>query len=115
MVRQPQNRTFFHVDPDCAAFTDRVSHDRNLDFLEAAAITGATTLASVTPHTLSRESMNRIRGIYKTASMGGLGATPTDWLGHHEPTTFFTADGQSFVFDWYSDYYGSRNFYTWNN
>ena len=38
-----------------------------------------------------------------------------DWLGHREPTRFVTPDGRRFVFDWYGLYYGSRNFYTWNN
>ena len=115
LVRLPQNNTFFSHDPDCAAFTEKVPHKENLDFLEAAAITGATTLASVTPHTLTGEDMTRIRAIYKTASQGGLGATPEDWLGHREPTRFVTPDGRRFVFDWYGLYYGSRNFYTWNN
>jgi alpha-galactosidase len=114
LVRLPQNNTFFSHDPDCAAFTAMVSHERNLDFLQAAAITGATTLASVTPHTLSAESMARIRGIYKTASEGGIGAIPADWLGHREPADFVTEDGRRFVFDWYSDYLGVRQFYTWN-
>ena len=114
LVRLPQNNTFFSHDPDCAAFTDTVSHERNLDFLEAAAITGATTLASVTPHTLTAEEMARIRRIYKTASEGGLGATPADWLGRREPSEFVTPDGRRFVFDWYSDYLGVRQFYTWN-
>ena len=115
LVRLPQNNTFFSHDPDCAAFTSMVSHERNLDFLEAAAITGATTLASVTPHTLSRESMARIRGIYRMASEGGCGATPADWLGHREPTTFEAADGRRFFFDWYKDYNGVRQFYSWSN
>ena len=115
LVRLPQNNTFFSHDPDCAAFTEKVPHKENLDFLEAAAITGATTLASVTPHTLTGEDMTRIRAIYKTASQGGLGATPEDWIGHREPTRVVTPDGRRFVFDWYGLYYGSRNFYTWNN
>ena len=114
LVRLPQNNTFFSHDPDCAAFTDMVSHEINLDFLEAAAVTGATTLASVTPRTLTADEMARIRGIYRTASQGGCGAIPTDWLGHREPTTYETADGRRFVFDWYKEYLGVRQFYTWN-
>jgi alpha-galactosidase len=113
--RLPQNNTFYSHDPDCAAFTEMVSPERNLDFLEAAAITGATTLASVTPGILSPAAMARIRSIYKTASMGGLGATPTDWLGHNEPCRFETADGRIFDYDWYGDYHGVRRFYTWSN
>ena len=115
LVRLPQNNTFFSHDPDCAAFTDMVPHDANLDFLEAAAITGATTLASVTPHILSAASMARIRSIYKVASQGGLGAMPEDWLGHHEPSVFTAADGRRFAFDWYGIYNGARTFYTWSN
>ncbi|MBO7176507.1 MAG: hypothetical protein J6W14_03975, partial [Clostridia bacterium] len=114
-VRLPQNNTFFVHDPDCASFTAKVSHGRNLDFLEAAAVSGALTVASVTPKTLTSEEMARIRGIFKIASQGGLGAIPTDWLGHQEPTTFETADGRRFVFDWYSDYRGVRQFYSWGN
>ncbi len=114
-VRLPQNGTFFSHDPDCAAFTDKVSHRANLDFLEAAAITGAATLASVTPGTLTQEEMGRIRGIYRVASEGGNGAIPVDWLGHQEPSIFETADGFRFTFDWYREYGGVRRFYTWNN
>ena len=115
LVRLPQNGTFFAHDPDCAALTAKVSHARNLDFLEAAAVSGAVTIASVTPHTLTPEEMVRIRGIFKTASEGGLGAIPTDWLGHQEPSVFETPDGRRFSFDWYSDYRGVRQFYSWGN
>jgi alpha-galactosidase len=115
LVRLPQNNTFFSHDPDCAAFTAKVSQERNLDFLEAAAVTGATTLASVTPGILTKESMARIRSIYKTASEGGLGAIPTDWLGHNEPSIFETADGRRFSYNWYGDYHGVRRYYVWGN
>jgi alpha-galactosidase len=114
-VRLPQNGTFFAHDPDCAAITAKVSHGRNLDFLEAAALSGAVTIASVTPRTLTTEEMGRIRGIFKTASQGGLGAIPADWLGHQEPAVFETEDGRRFSFDWYSDYRGVRQFYSWAN
>ena len=115
LSRLPQNGTFFSHDPDCAAFTAKVSQERNLDFLEAAAVTGATTLASVTPGILTKESMARIRSIYKTASAGGLGAIPTDWLGHNEPSVFETADGRRFAYNWYGDYHGVRRYYVWGN
>ena len=114
-VRMPQNKTFFIHDPDCAAFTDRVPHDINLDFLEASAISGAATLASVVPNTLTNEEMARIRKIYKIASEGGAGAVPTDWLGNNEPSKFLCADGKQVAFDWYRVYDGVRNFYKWDN
>ncbi len=114
-VRLPQNGTFFAHDPDCAAFTKKVSHEMNLDFLEACAVTGAVTLASVTPGCLSQKEMNRIRQIYKVASEGGLGAVPADWLGNNEPSHFVCPDGRAFTFDWYRIYDGVRSFYTWTN
>lgn len=115
LVRLPQNNTFFSHDPDCAAFTDMVSEEMNLDFLEAAAITGATTLASVTPGVLSREGMARIRRIFATASKGGLGAEPTDWLGHNIPSAFRCADGKEILYNWYREYHGVRTYYQWSN
>lgn len=115
MVRQPQNKTFFAVDPDCAAFTDRVDHDLNLDFLEMAAVTGVVTLASVTPGSLTPDEMKRIRAIYKIASEGGLGATPEKWVGVNQPSHFITPDGKRFAYDWFRGYNGSRRFYSWMN
>nr|MBQ4318491.1 hypothetical protein [Clostridia bacterium] len=113
MVRQPQNRTFFHVDPDCAAFTDRVDHQLNLDFLEMAAITGVVTLASVTPGCLTADEMKRIRGIYKIASEGGRGAIPEKWVGQNNPSHYITEDGERFAYDWYKVYDGVRSYYSW--
>ncbi len=113
-LRLPQNGTFFAHDPDCAAFTDMVSHELNLDFLEAAAMTGAVTLASVTPGSLTLPEMVRIRGIYRMAAMGGVHARPNDWLGNNEPCRFGTADHREYRFDWYRAYDGVRTYYTWN-
>lgn len=115
MMRFPQNNAFFNVDPDCAAFTEKVDAGLNLDFLENCAITGAVTLASVTPGILKDSEMNRIMGIYEIASKGGLGAKPTDWLGHNVMSRYETPDGKKFNFDWYRGYDGVRTFYTWNN
>lgn len=115
LMRLPQNGTFFAADPDCAAFTAQVDHGLNLDFLEACAISGAVTLASVTPHTLRPAEMKRIREIFSIASRGGLGAYPTDWLGHNVPSRFETPDGRRFDFNWYRVYDGVRRFYTWGN
>jgi len=113
MLRQPQNRAFFHVDPDCAAFTDSVNHGLNLDFLEMAAITGVVTLASVTPGCLTPDEMTRIRKIYKIASEGGRGAIPEKWVGQNAPSHFVTEDSEKFAYDWYRVYDGVRTFYSW--
>lgn len=109
-IRLPQNQNFFAIDPDCAAFTERVPIKENLDFLEASAITGCITLASVTPGILKGNDLSRIRDIYRIASKGGIGAVPADWLGHNVCSRFETPDGQKFSYDWYQYYDGVRNF-----
>ena len=114
-TRLAQNGTFFALDPDCAAFTDMVAHDINLDFLEAAAITGSVAIASVTPGCLSKDEMARIRKIYRTASEGGLSAYPRRYVGENEPSHFITPDGRTFDYDWFSYYDGRRNGWTWRS
>lgn len=115
LTRLAQNGTFFLLDPDCAAFTDMVAHDINLDFLEVAAITGAVTVASVTPGSLTGEEMARIRRIFRTASEGGLGAYPRRFVAENAPAHFLTPDGRTFDYDWYSYYDGRRNGWTWQS
>ncbi len=114
VLRLPQNKTFFSADPDCAAFTERVPISANLDFLELCAVTGQATLASVTPGIIKGEDMKRIRRIYEIASIGGLDASPLDWLGHNAPSRYKTKDG-FFEIDWYKTYDGCRLMYEWMN
>ncbi len=115
MVRLPQNNAFFMVDPDCAAFTAKVSHSLNLDFLEMAAVTGAVTLASVVPGSLDSATMAKIKEIFKIASKGGLGAVPEKWVGQNIMSFFKTPDGTRYAYDWYREYDGVRNHYKWND
>lgn len=114
-IRLPQNNAFFAADPDCAAFTARVPVDVNLDFLELCAITGCITLASVTPGFLKGRDLTRVREIYRIASKGGAGATPTDWLGHNVCAKYETPSGKKFTYDWYKPYDGVRSFWEWSN
>ena len=115
MLRLPQNNTFFSLDPDCAAFTPRVPIDANLDFLELCAITGVTTLASVTPGFIKGEDLKRIRRIYEIASVGGKGAIPLNWVGHTAASQYQCEDGSVFEIDWYKTYEGSRLNFEWMN
>jgi alpha-galactosidase len=111
-MRLIQNGTFFNIDPDCAAFTERVSNKLNIKFLELCAITGSTTLASITPGILNDEEKRKVRDIYKIASMKGNCAEPLDWLNTNCPSRFLYK-GKEYIFDWYSGYNGVRMFPTW--
>lgn len=115
LTRLAQNGTFFTVDPDCAAFTDMVGHEINLDFMEAVAVTGAMTVASVTPGSLTPSEMARIRKIYRIASEGGYGAYPRRFVGENAPAHFVTPSGESFDYDWFSYYDGRREGWTWGS
>ena len=114
MMRTPQNNAFFKTDPDCAAFTEKVSTKLNLDFLEAAAITGAATFASVTPGILKGEDQKRLQQIFAIADSihPDEYATICDWTRTAAPSQF-EYKGNVYNYNWYEDYAGSRNFVSW--
>jgi len=112
MMRLPLNDTFYRADPDCAAFTERVDADANLDFLEMCAITGVTALASVTPGILTAEQMERIRRIYRIADRGEKRLGIVNFEKTATPETF--SDGEETrTFDWGRIYDGSRSQFSW--
>lgn len=114
MMRLPLNNEFFVVDPDCAAITDLVDKDLNLDFLEMCAITGVTTLASVVPNILTDEEMKRINKIFKTADS----ATTEYGIKNFDktccPDVFVDKDGTEKAFDWYRKHDGVRVRFAWD-
>jgi alpha-galactosidase len=114
VMRLPTNNIFYNVDPDCAAVTDQVPVDSNLDFLEMCAYTGMTTLASVTPGCLNDAQMQRINEIYKIADANehDLGIANYDKVA--EPEIFVSEDGKiEKRFDWTKPYHGSRVVLKW--
>ena len=114
LMRLPQSGRFGVVDPDCAAFTDKVSHKLNLDFLEASAITGCATIASVTPGTLTDAEETRLHDIFEIAATvkPGQYAHCDDWMYSFEPARF-TFRGKQYFYDWYSEHEGARLIYSW--
>ena len=111
-MRLPQNETFFNVDPDCAAFTEKVDPNLNLDFLEVCAITGMTTLASVTPGILTDEQISRINKIFKMADQNNLRYTIKNFDKNSNPDTFVGENDEK-QYDWYKGYDGVRIIHTW--
>ena len=113
-MRLPLNDTIYRTDPDCAAFTERVDPSLNLDYLEMCAITGMTTLASVTPGILTDAQMKRINEIYlladRDADRYGIvnydkTATPSIFSDEkcvREYNWESAYDGARFVLDWFN-------------
>lgn len=114
VMRLPLNNAFYNADPDCAAFTNMVRADINLDFLEMCAVTGMTTLASVTPGILKADEMRRINKIFKTADSGGGDFGIKNYEKNANPETFVSSDGKTEKhYDWNRVYDGSRIVLSW--
>ena len=114
VMRLPLNNALYNVDPDCAPFTEMVDADINLDFLEMCALTGMTTLASVTPNILTEEQMQRINGIFRLADQGGAGYGIVDYEKNVNPERFVSKDGKTERrFHWNRVYNGSRIVLAW--
>lgn len=100
-MRLPLNDIFYNADPDCAAFTPMTEADVNLDFLEACAITGMTTLASVTPGILTEAEKKRINSIFKIADENKSRLMIDGFENTANPDRFVSEDGKTVKeFDW---------------
>lgn len=116
IMRLPLNDTFYRADPDCAAFTERVDIDLNLDYLELCALTGMTTLASVTPDILSEKQMERINKIYLLADADTERYGIKNYEKTANPNVFVSNDGKKErEYNWESAYDGARVILDWFN
>lgn len=112
MMRLPQNDSFYRIDPDCAAFTEKVPAEINLDFLEMCALTGVTALASVTPGILTKEQLARIQKIYQLADRDETRYGIVNFEKTALPE-IFEQNGHRREFNWSSVYDGSRSQLNW--
>ncbi len=114
VMRLPLNNAFYNVDPDCAAFTDMVDAGVNLDYLELCALTGMTTLASVTPHILKDEELARIRQIFQLADKNEGNYVIKNYDKNSIPDTFVCLmSGEVKTYDWDRIYDGARVVLAW--
>lgn len=112
LMRLPQNGALFMTDPDCAAFTGKVSHEMNLRFMEVCAITGSALFASITPGCLSGPDFRRVRDIFALASRLKHPAHPVDWMNTDCPARY-EFEGEERAYDWYEQTDGARLNLTW--
>ena len=114
VMRLPQNYTFFNVDPDCAAFTEKVKNYINFDYLEMCAVTGMTTLASVTPKLFGEKEKAELNRIFRIADENKSRFYIKDYLTNSNPEIFASIDGKEVKkFDWTKCYNGARIVYEW--
>ncbi len=116
VMRLPLNDALYRVDPDCASFTERVDAELNLDYLEMCAVTGMTTLASVTPGILKDKEMERINSIYKLADEDTRRYGIKNYDKNANPEIFVSDDGMcERAFRWDKAYDGARLVLDWND
>lgn len=114
LMRLPQNNLFYNADPDCAAFTEKVKNYINFDYLEMCALTGMTTLASVTPNLLNEEEQKRLSEIFKMADEDKSRFELKDFTTNANPEIFVSPDGSvEKVYDWTKCYNGARAALQW--
>ncbi len=111
-MRLPQNGKFHVTDHDCAAFTEKVPFEENLSFLEACAVSGSVTIASVTPGLLNGGQLERIAEVFRLADGGN-----TDFaIDNFERTSLperFLYNGEVREYNWFEYYKGSRSQLSW--
>lgn len=114
LMRLSQNNHFYNADPDCAAFTEKVKNDINFDYLEMCAMTGMTTLASVTPNLLNEEEKARLNKIFRMADEDKMRYELKDFAYNANPEIFVSPDGKDEkVYDWTRCYNGARAALQW--
>lgn len=106
-----QNNRFFRIDADCPAFTDKVSTELNMRFLELACKSGAVIFASITPGLLSKNYLTRARDAFTQAD-APCGIEPLDWQYTSCPTQYKAGD-EILSYDWYTPNNGVTMFHTW--
>ena len=109
MMRFPLNNAFYSVDCDCAACTDEVSIDLNLDFLKATAMCGGATFASVKPNILKPNEEKKLSEILSIAAnvKEENHAKILDWHTTSNPSVFEYC-GEEYRFNWYREHFGAR-------
>ena len=97
--RTYQNKAFFMTDADCAAFTDRVPVDLNLQFSELISMSDSAFFISAAPGILSESDEQRLMQMFCRITRPGSNLEPLDWMERMVPEQYF-GDGQVRQYTW---------------
>lgn len=98
--RMPQHNTFFAADPDCVGHTAAMPWDRNRQFLDLVARSGAPLFVSIDPAEAGAEQKNALRAAYALAAQAQPPGEPLDWLHSTSPSTW-RLGGEIVRYDWF--------------
>jgi alpha-galactosidase len=97
--RSYQNKAFFMTDADCAAFTDRVPTELNLQFSELLSMSDSAFFISAAPGILNEQDEQRLMQMFCRITRRGSDLEPVDWLDRRVPEQFI-GDGQLRRYTW---------------
>ncbi len=97
--RLPQHRTFYEVDGDCAGLTKEVAWDKNRQWLQLLAESGAPLFISAQPDFFGSEQKAAVKTAFEQASRPQPTAEPLDWMENPWPAKW-KLNGRLTTFQW---------------
>jgi alpha-galactosidase len=97
--RLVQQGKFYDADGDCVGITPRVPWDKNLQWLELVAYSGAPLFISADPSFVEEDQKKAIRRGFALASRVQPVGEPLDWLSNALPADW-KLDGKEMKFNW---------------
>lgn len=102
VYRLAQNGTFFTTDADCAAFTEKVPIDKNMQFADLIARCNSALFVSAAPGVLTTAQIDQLMEIFRIASSSPAEAEFLDWMDQRTPERFMW-NGKELRYDWGDD------------
>ncbi len=97
--RLPQHDKFYAVDGDCVGLTTDISWERNKQWLELLAGSGAPLFISAQPEALGAEQKAAIKQAFAQAAKPQPIGEPLDWMDNMQPQKW-KLNGKTVEFDW---------------
>lgn len=103
-LRQPHDRRFFTIDPDCVPSTPATPWERNRQFLDVVARSGAALFVSIDPATRGPQVDGDVsRAISRSLAVQrdlGTAAQPVDVLSTSSPRLWREPGGHELTYEW---------------
>ena len=100
--RMNQHGTFFAVDADCAAITDKLPWALSEQWLRLLSLSGTPLFVSAAPEAMGKEQLAAVKKAFDAASRPIQAGEPLDWMYSTCPAKW-KLDGEIVELDWYGN------------
>jgi alpha-galactosidase len=97
--RLPQHRTFYAVDGDCVGLTTQISWEKNKQWMQLLAESGAPLFISAQPEATGPEQKVYIKKCFEMAAHDQPTGQPLDWMTNDLPGEWRLND-RIVTFEW---------------